>query len=55
MVGHLFMVFKEGFTKGYAQECRFQWPRRLRRRSAAARLLRLWARIPPGGMDVCLL
>jgi len=26
---------------------RSRWPRRLRRRSAAARLLRLWARIPP--------
>jgi len=25
-----------------------QWPRRLRRRSAAACLLRLWVRIPPG-------
>jgi hypothetical protein len=24
-----------------------QWPRGLRRRSAAARLLRLWVRIPP--------
>ena len=29
--------------------------RGLRRRSTAARLLRLWVRIPPGGMDVCLL
>ena len=28
--------------------CQSQWPRGLRRRSAAARLLRLWARIPPG-------
>ena len=28
--------------------CRSQWPRGLRRRSAAARLLRLWVRIPPG-------
>ena len=27
---------------------RSQWPRRLRRRSAAACLLRSWARIPPG-------
>jgi hypothetical protein len=25
-----------------------QWPRGLRRRSAAARLLRLWVRISPG-------
>ena len=28
--------------------CRSQWPRGLRRRSAAARLLRLWVRILPG-------
>ena len=28
--------------------CRPQWPRGLRRRSAAARLLRSWVRIPPG-------
>jgi hypothetical protein len=28
--------------------CRSQWPRRLRRRSAAARRLRLWVRISPG-------
>ena len=26
----------------------FLWPRGLRRRSAASRLLRLWVRIPPG-------
>jgi hypothetical protein len=35
--------------------CRYQWQRTLRRRSAAARLLRLWVRIPPSGMDVYLL
>jgi hypothetical protein len=33
---------------------RSQWPRGLRRASAAARLLRLWVLIPPGGMGVCL-
>ena len=34
--------------------CRSQWPRSLRRRSAAARLLRSWVRIPPGSwMFVC--
>jgi hypothetical protein len=34
--------------------CRSQWPRGLRRRSTAARLLRLWVRIPPGAwMYVC--
>ena len=33
---------------------RSQWPRGLRRRSAAARLLRLWVRIPSGAwMFVC--
>jgi hypothetical protein len=33
---------------------RSQWPRDLRRRSLAARLLRLWVRIPPGAwMLVC--
>ena len=29
--------------------CWSQWPRGLRCRSTAARLLRLWVRIPPGG------
>ena len=36
----------------YPNHCiwhRSQWLRGLRRRSAAARLLRLWVRIPPGG------
>ena len=34
--------------------CRSQWPRGLRRRSAAARLLGLWVRIPPEAwMFVC--
>ena len=33
---------------------RSQWPRALRRRSSAARLLRLWVRIPLGAwMSVC--
>ena len=35
-------------------ESRSQWQRGLRRRSSAARLLRLWVRIPPGAwMFVC--
>ena len=29
-------------------DCPSQWPHGLRRRSTAARLLRLWVRIPPG-------
>jgi len=34
--------------------CRSQWPRGLRRRSSAARLLRLWVRIPQEAwMFVC--
>ena len=39
---------------GNVEEGRSQWPRGLRRRSSAARLLRLWVRIPPGTwMFVC--
>ena len=34
-------------SKSNSHNCRSQWPRVLRRRSAAARLLRLWVRIPP--------
>ena len=37
----LFRLFTE-------HNCRSQWPRGLRCRSAAARLLRSWVRIPPG-------
>jgi len=34
--------------------CRSQWPRGLRCRCVAARLLRLWVRIPPGAWrSVC--
>ena len=34
--------------------CRSQWPRGLRRRSSAARLMRSWVRIPPvAWMFVC--
>jgi len=36
------------YVKRIFSESRSQWPRGLRRRSAAARLLRLWVRIPPG-------
>ena len=36
------------------QDSRSQWPRGLRRRSLAARLLKSWVRIPPGAwMFVC--
>ena len=38
----------------YSTVRRSQWPRGLRRGSAAARLLRLWVRIPLGAwMSVC--
>jgi hypothetical protein len=38
----------------YIVICRSQWPRGLRRRSTAARLLRYWVRIPPGAwMFIC--
>jgi hypothetical protein len=38
----------EKFSLSVLKDCRLQSPRDLRCRSAAARLLRLWARIPPG-------
>jgi len=42
------------FSNSIIFVCRFQWPRGLRRGSAAARLLGLWVRIPPGAwMFVC--
>ena len=42
-------------TRFYSLQRRSQWPRGLRRRSAAARLLGLWVRIPPvAWMFVCL-
>ena len=41
------------YTYSICDICRSQWSRGLRRRSAASRLLRLWVRILPGGMDVC--
>jgi hypothetical protein len=36
------------FLIDYKDSRRSQWPRDLRRGSAAARLLGLWVRIPPG-------
>ena len=45
---HLYLII---LTVAY---CRSQWPRGLRRRSRATRLLRSWVRIPPGEwMSVC--
>ena len=35
------------FSRSTLKWCRSQWPRGLRRRSAAARLLRSWVQIPP--------
>jgi hypothetical protein len=51
-VGYTGKCFSEdlGFA-GFGREvllCRSQWPHSLRRGSAAARLLELWVRIPPG-------
>ena len=44
----------ELFRSQYVQKYRSQWPRGLRHGSVAARLLRLWVRIPPGAwMFVC--
>ena len=36
------------YNSGYTIPCRSQWPRGLRCKSVAARLLRSWVRIPPG-------
>ena len=36
------------FTAGIDRLCRSQWPRCLKCRSSAARVLRIWVRIPPG-------
>ena len=47
-------LFSATFKSGNNPKSRSQWPRGLRRRSAAARLLRSWVRIPPGAwMSVC--
>ena len=43
-----------GISLTHTKICRSKWPRGLRRRSAAACLLRSWVRIPPGAwMFVC--
>ena len=44
----IFWQFSFGHYTKVTYKCRSQWPRGLRRRSEAARLLRLWVRIPPG-------
>jgi hypothetical protein len=47
-------VLKENISKNIRLCSPVQWPRGLRRRSSAARLLRLWVLIPPGAwMFVC--
>ena len=47
VVGEIFQQFNDlYFLLNIISQ--FQWPRGLRGRSAAARLLRLWVRIPPG-------
>jgi len=45
---HLFLDTFHLFCFPNVRDRRSQWLRGLRRRSAAARLLRLWVRIPPG-------
>ena len=47
---HNLLIFSSGnltFSNAYSLIHRFQWPRGLRRRSVAPRLLRLWVGIPP--------
>jgi hypothetical protein len=45
---YLFIYFLFIYLYIYIYICRSQWTRGLRRRSSAARLLRLWVRISPG-------
>jgi len=50
----LIQSYNVDFDYIYRYMSRSQWPRGLRRRSMAARLLRWWVRIPPGTwMSVC--
>jgi len=44
---HVELTLNNKLTYIVASCCRSQWPRGLRRRPAAARLLRSWVRIPP--------
>jgi len=43
----LYILTQSGFQILTVGDSRSQWPRGLRRRSLAVRLLRLWVRIPP--------
>jgi hypothetical protein len=56
-IGYSSQVWVESKGEFHPVTCykgRSQWPRGLRRRSSAARLLRSWVRIPPGAwMFVC--
>jgi hypothetical protein len=45
---YFFSIKMDDFEEAKWERCRSQWPRGLRRRSAAARLLRLWVRTPTG-------
>jgi hypothetical protein len=48
------LFFHREYRKVWLLRCRSQWPCGLRRRFSAARLLRLWVRIPAGArMFVC--
>ena len=56
----MFTHYVEEFRPLEAVLCRSQWPRDLRRGSAATRLLRWWVRIPQGAWlfvscDCCVL
>jgi len=47
-VGETSKRIRRGSSNQIHSSCRSKWPRGLRSRSAAARLLGLWVRIPPG-------
>jgi hypothetical protein len=46
LLGHPIYIYI--YLQAIFPNCRSQWPRGLRRRYTAARLLRLWVQIPPG-------
>jgi hypothetical protein len=48
-ISFYFSLYIRNIQKGKTEKCLSQWPRGLRRAPAAARLLRLWVRIPQGG------
>jgi len=45
---YIYILYTLYLILAHLVKCRSQWPRGLRRRSAAARLLRSWVQVTPG-------